>query len=157
MHAKCDDGNTIFGSTQLKHVPRLGVRKGFPTGIDILAESWRMCRSEPNKQKEEECSRQRDSLSESSKDKWERSTCRNSKELPAAGEEPGGGSTWTQGVEGQKETGGEGLVREGFGSHRKQLFTCSDQVRLPNLFLNLHLRTMTLKVKQLFSNQRTLR
>lgn len=30
-----------------------------------------MCRSEPNKQKEDECSRQRDSMSKSPKGKWE--------------------------------------------------------------------------------------
>ena len=61
----------------------------------------------------------------------------------------GEGSTWTCMAEDQKETGGGGLVRQGFGSRRKQFFVCFDQVRLQNLFLNLHLRTMTLKVKQL--------
>lgn len=51
-----------------------------------------MCRSEPNKQKEEEeCSRQRDNLSESVKGKWEHGTWKNSEELPVAGEGDCGG------------------------------------------------------------------
>lgn len=62
-NAKRGDGNIIFGSTLQERDSRPGVREGVPTGSDISAESWRMRRSEPNKQQEEECSRQRDSVS----------------------------------------------------------------------------------------------
>lgn len=56
---------------------------------------------------------------------------------------------------GRRQEGG-GLVREGLGSHTKQLFACSDQMRLRNLFLILHLRTVTLKVKHCLATMPTI-
>lgn len=82
-----------------------------------------MCRSEPNKQKEDECSRQRDSMSKSPKGKWEMCHLQEFREtLHGAGKECGGRVDLE--MRGWELEGNWGLVMEDLGSQMKQSFAC---------------------------------
>lgn len=83
----------------------------------------------------------------------ENGTCQNSKEIPVAREEHGGGDHLE--MRGVRREGDWGWVHKGFSSQMKHPFVCGyDPVELQISFLLLYLRTAThQEITWLFKNQ----